>query len=155
MAERKAVYRSVSYKQLESWKAKRRSSGEDLERRGALPPDATRTAPRKLSQISSLPKRSSCATSLSVRQLSQKFVSNRHSAVVAQTGEESFWDICSPKELLEVAEKPKDCCSTQESSDSDRVGNTGAGTETGKSLCNLGFNPLIQGELDLETPCFC
>lgn len=173
--ERKApVYRSVSFKKLESWKwkAKRRSFGEDLERRGALPPDAaersaqpsqatrTVTVSRKVSKLSasSLPgsdlKRSSHATSLSVRELSEKFVSNagtqsnpgnvKSSALVVKSDEDSFFDdSCSSKEFLELgAEKLKDSSrysSTQESvsgSDSDRgVRNTGAGTKTGSPTC--------------------
>lgn len=172
--ERKApVYRSVSFKKVESWKAKRRSFGEDLERRGALPPDAaersaqpsqatrTVTVSRKVSKISAsdLPgsdlKRSSHATSVSVRELSEKFVSNagtqsntgnvKSSTLVGKSSEDSVLnDSCSSKEILELGtEKLKDSnrySSTQESvsgSDSDRgVRNTGAGTKTGKSLCN-------------------
>lgn len=174
--ERKApVYRSVSLKKLESWKAKRRSFGEDLERRGALPPDtaersalpsqATRavTVSRKVSKISAsnLPgsdlKRSSHATSLSVRELSEKFVSNagsqsnngnvKSSTLVVKSSEDSFLDdSCSSKEILEFGiEKVKDSnqySSTQESvsgSDSDRgVRNTGAGTKAGKRVFVIG-----------------
>ncbi|XP_057203473.1 rho guanine nucleotide exchange factor 17-like isoform X2 [Triplophysa rosa] len=169
--ERKApVYRSVSLKKLESWKAKRRSFGEDLERRGALPPDAaersaqpsqatrTVTVSRKVSKISaSNPpgsdlKKSSHATCLSVRELSEKFVSNAGTqsnngnvkSLVVNSSENSFLDdSCSSKEILEFGiEKLKDSnqySSTQESvsgSDSDRgVRNTGAGTKTGSPTC--------------------
>lgn len=91
--ERKApVYRSVSFKKLESWSAKkRRSFGEDLDRCGALPPEhsaqpsqATHavTVSRKVSKISAASlstadlKKASPGISPSVRQLSEKFNSS-------------------------------------------------------------------------------
>lgn len=97
MAERKTerkapVYRSVSFKKLESWSAKkRRSFGEDLDRCGALPPEhsaqpsqATHavTVSRKVSKISAASlstadlKKASHGISPSVRQLSEKFNSS-------------------------------------------------------------------------------
>lgn len=90
--ERKApVHRSVSFKKLESCRAKRRSFGEDLDRCGALPPDAVEhsaqpsqathavTVSRKVSEISASSlstadlKKASHGISPSVRQLSEKF----------------------------------------------------------------------------------
>uniref|UniRef100_A0A673K9V8 Rho guanine nucleotide exchange factor 17 n=1 Tax=Sinocyclocheilus rhinocerous TaxID=307959 RepID=A0A673K9V8_9TELE len=90
--ERKApVHRSVSFKKLESWSAKRRSFGEDLDRCGALPPDAVEhsaqpsqathavTESRKVSKISAASlstadrKKASHGVSPSVRHLSEKF----------------------------------------------------------------------------------
>ncbi|XP_067276067.1 rho guanine nucleotide exchange factor 17-like isoform X2 [Pseudorasbora parva] len=91
--ERKApVYRSISFKKLESWSAKkRRSFGEDLDRCGALPPDAVEhsaqpsqathavSVSRKVSKISAASlstadlKKASHGISPSVRQLSEKF----------------------------------------------------------------------------------
>jgi len=92
-SERKApVCRSVSFKKLESWSAKkRRSFGEDLDRCGALPPDAVEhsaqpsqathavSVPRKVSKISAASlstadlKKTSHGISPSVRELSEKF----------------------------------------------------------------------------------
>ncbi|KAK2894440.1 hypothetical protein Q8A67_011669 [Cirrhinus molitorella] len=90
--ERKApAHRSVSFKKLESWSAKRRSFGEDLDRCGALPPDAVEhsaqpsqathavTVSRKVSKISAASlstadlKKASHGISPSVRELSEKF----------------------------------------------------------------------------------
>uniref|UniRef100_A0A8C1QUR1 Rho guanine nucleotide exchange factor 17 n=1 Tax=Cyprinus carpio TaxID=7962 RepID=A0A8C1QUR1_CYPCA len=90
--QRKApVHRSVSLKKLDSWSAKRRSLGEDLDRCGALPPDAVEpsaqpsqathavTVSRKVSKISAASlstadlKKASHGISPSVRQLSEKF----------------------------------------------------------------------------------
>ncbi|XP_052387606.1 rho guanine nucleotide exchange factor 17 [Carassius gibelio] len=90
--ERKApVHRSVSFKKLDSWSAKRRSFGEDLDRCSALPPDAVEhsaqpsqathavTVSRNVSKISAASlstadlKKASHAISSSVRQLSEKF----------------------------------------------------------------------------------
>ncbi len=86
--ERKApVHKSVSFKKLESWSVKRRSFGEDLDRCGALPPDAVElsaqtsqathavTVSRKVSKISaaSLSTADLKKASPSVRQLSEKF----------------------------------------------------------------------------------
>lgn len=90
--ERKApVHRSVSFKKLESCRAKRRSFGEDLDRCGALPPDAVEhsaqpsqathavTVSRKVSKISAASlstadlKKASHGISPSVRLLSEKF----------------------------------------------------------------------------------
>nr|XP_055029585.1 LOW QUALITY PROTEIN: rho guanine nucleotide exchange factor 17-like [Misgurnus anguillicaudatus] len=182
--ERKApVYRSVSFKKLERWNAqKRRSFGEDLERRGALPPDAaepsvqpshattrTVTVSRKVSKISAasrqgsdLRKRSR-ATSPSVRELSEKFISNatgaqsssdntgnvKSSTLVVKGGEDLLLDDsgCLAKEVFETAtEKLKESKrygSAQESvsgSDSDRgeklrARSTVADTRTGSPTC--------------------
>lgn len=98
MAEREIVrkapvYRSVSFKKLESWSAKkRRSFGEDLDRCGALPPDAVEqsaqpsqathavSVSRKVSKISAASlstadlKKASHGISPSVRELSEKFI---------------------------------------------------------------------------------
>uniref|UniRef100_A0A8C1IAT5 Rho guanine nucleotide exchange factor 17 n=1 Tax=Cyprinus carpio TaxID=7962 RepID=A0A8C1IAT5_CYPCA len=93
--ERKGpAHRSVSFKKLESWSAKRRSLGEDLDRCGALPPDAVEpsaqpsqathavTVSRKVSKISAASlstadlKKASHGISPSVRQLSEKFSSS-------------------------------------------------------------------------------
>ncbi|XP_016402448.1 rho guanine nucleotide exchange factor 17 isoform X2 [Sinocyclocheilus rhinocerous] len=90
--ERRApVHRSVSFKKLESWSAKRRSFGEDLDSCGALPPDAVEhsaqtsqathavTESRKVSKISAASlstadlKKASHGVSPSVRLLSEKF----------------------------------------------------------------------------------
>lgn len=90
--QRKApVHRSVSLKKLDSWSAKRRSLGEDLDRCGALPPDAVEpsaqpsqathavTVSRNVSKISAASlstadlKKASHGISPSVRQLSEKF----------------------------------------------------------------------------------
>ncbi|KAK7160583.1 hypothetical protein R3I93_008284 [Phoxinus phoxinus] len=92
-SERKApVCRSVSFKKLDSWSAKkRRSFGEDLDRCGALPPDAVEhsaqpsqathavSVSRKVSKISAASlstadlKKASHGISPSVRELSEKF----------------------------------------------------------------------------------
>ncbi|KAF4101107.1 hypothetical protein G5714_017539 [Onychostoma macrolepis] len=93
--ERKApAHRSVSFKKLESRSAKRRSFGEDLDRCGALPPDAVEhsaqpsqathavTVSRKVSKISAASlstadlKKASHGISPSVRRLSEKFTSS-------------------------------------------------------------------------------
>ncbi|XP_026142825.1 rho guanine nucleotide exchange factor 17 [Carassius auratus] len=90
--ERKGpAHRSVSFKKLESWSAKRRSLGEDLDRCGALPPyavehsaqtsQATHAAAvsRKVSKFSAASlstadlKKASHGIYPSVRQLSEKF----------------------------------------------------------------------------------
>lgn len=88
--ERKApAHRSVSFKKLESWSAKRRSLGEDLDRCGALPPDALEhsaqpsqathavTVSRKVSKISaaslSTADLKKASHGISVRELSEKF----------------------------------------------------------------------------------
>uniref|UniRef100_A0A8C1GPF0 Rho guanine nucleotide exchange factor 17 n=1 Tax=Cyprinus carpio TaxID=7962 RepID=A0A8C1GPF0_CYPCA len=95
LIERKGpAHRSVSFKKLESWSAKRRSLGEDLDRCGALPPDAVEpsaqpsqathavTVSRKVSKISAASlstadlKKASHGISPSVRQLSEKFSSS-------------------------------------------------------------------------------
>ncbi|XDV29219.1 hypothetical protein PO909_032362 [Leuciscus waleckii] len=92
-SERKApVCRSVSFKKLDSWSAKkRRSFGEDLDRCGALPPDAVEhsaqpsqathavSVSRKVSKISAASlstadlKKASHGIYPSVRELSEKF----------------------------------------------------------------------------------
>lgn len=90
--ERKAsVYRSVSFKKLESWSAKkRRSFGEDLDRCGALPPDAVDhsaqpsqathavSVSRKVYKISaaslSTADLKKASHGISVRELSEKFI---------------------------------------------------------------------------------
>ncbi|XP_051580257.1 rho guanine nucleotide exchange factor 17-like isoform X2 [Myxocyprinus asiaticus] len=148
--ERKAsVYRSVSFKKLESWSAKkRRSFGEDLERCGALPPDAaeatlTVTVSRKVSKISAASlstadlKKACHGISPSVRKLSEKFclsssgntgsVQNTTSLVKSADESSSHDSGCLSKEFLEpTSEKLKHSnryCPTQESvsgSDSDR-----------------------------------
>ncbi|XP_051512449.1 rho guanine nucleotide exchange factor 17-like isoform X2 [Myxocyprinus asiaticus] len=155
--ERKApVYRSVSFKKLESWSAKkRRSFGEDLERCGALPPDAaeatrTVTVSRKVSKISAASlstadlKKACHGISPSVRELSEKFSlsSSGNTASIVKSADDLSLHDSGCKEFLEpTPEKLKDnnrYCSTQESlsgSDSDRGEKRTIRIRAGSPIC--------------------